>query len=441
MIKQKSICVSATGLKVNIQQNSSNRTVLDENGQLFRNDVVESNLNLEQENGKRIENDTNESCNAAKMPKLIRVEATGLKVNISNNCGNRMVINENGQIHRLTGNGITAQTESEIENMESDTRVLSDAVNGQNSSEPDLLSKIIKEPNIQKIASSTSTFKNNSDSVFKKPKPPGPLIKLPKYLSTKCVIKPMENLRKSALGIETIFPNVCFHFLQDECVFDELCIATHAIPQPSEIRERLATLKADKASQLFGVIIMRCKKLIEVCFRPFADYFASQRYQAGLIRMIQCCEDQRYRMTAYFEPLIKAFIQSGLTYSETIKTILSYHRSHSQTTLSIILNMALVEGVKWKDLSKSFQLLTYEPNYVFSAEIINHLLIINNRSNGVPEVLQTILDIFTHNMKLADRFEVNSIDQAEFVRFSEIYQSYKVVGSLQNNTQIFSNNN
>lgn len=337
--------------------------------------------------------------------KIFSVEASGLIVNIANNCGERTVLNANSQ---LLING-------EVTNGENDAD-LREKLNSSRQTTEYNEKPIDDNSNI----SADGHFKEPLQLLWKRPK-----VLLPEFMRTKCATTIKEDPRKQRLGIETIFPDVCFHFLQGECVYDDDCIDIHTLPTSNEIRERLNGLDVVKASQLFNVIVMRCKILVYNGLEAFADYFATQRYQNGLIKMIYFVEDERYNITSHFKTLIRAFIQSGFTYTETLKTILLYHTKQTKQSLSVLFNYSLYEGVQLADFLATFMLLTYQRDYLFPIQTINALLMMCNYSNNILQFAQVIDVVFQHNAKYPN-FEIDCLDEVAYQKFLRKLSSAKM---------------
>lgn len=244
--------------------------------------------------------------------------------------------------------------------------------------------------------------------------------RLPHFVAGKLKV-PKEPAPVERLGVETIFPNVCFHFLNGHCIDDNNCLDSHTYPQQDDVFAKLQAIGWEKAAKLFRVIVPRCRGLLKNYFIVFAKFFAIKRQRGPLLDMLAVCEDPRHKIVEYLAKLIKAFMHTGLTYSQTIAIVLKHHRRVSSLTLKIIFNTDIVGDTSIADVLKGLELLNADPEFDFNIATINYLLVLSYEI-GSPAIVRTMIKIFDRLRRRCPT-AMTGIDQNAFKRFMDIYDS------------------
>lgn len=223
------------------------------------------------------------------------------------------------------------------------------------------------------------------------------------------------------LGVETIVPNVCFHFLNDQCRNGDDCQESHVYPNEKEVFTKLQAIGWINAAKLFRAVVSRCPSLLRNYFTVFARFFAGKRQREPLIDMLAVCEDPRNRIVTRLGKLVKAFVFSGLTYSQTVAIMLKNHRRTTSTTLSIIFNTDIVSDASTDELLKGLELLSADPEFDFDVFTVNHLLSMSCEI-GTIKMIKLMIKIFDR-LKLRRPAAMAGIDQKRFKQFFEVYES------------------
>lgn len=187
--------------------------------------------------------------------------------------------------------------------------------------------------------------------------------------------------RVDKLGIESIFPNICLHFLRDDCVEGENCYDTHELPSNADICQKLDECGTENAAKLFRIIIARNSKLLHQYFQTFVDYFGEHKRKDYLIETICICErqlDEKCRLT-FFQQLVRAFIRSGETYTTAMVWIFFNLGNADNNTLDILLNINLIDGINVSDFLSVFRTLN-DYRYRFNVHIVNRLIFLCTES-------------------------------------------------------------
>lgn len=359
-----------------------------------------------------------QSDSTANFPSLI-------KVNITQNSGNRKVIVDtagitHSQLDILLATADQKKASTSLAN-ETQTNAIVDKPDKQLTSEKTLKRRKRRKRNVKNVnkpAFEIPSAKVNSKlsaQTIERIK-----FKLPAFVlgSRKAVTIP-EKPNEERLGIESIFPNVCFHFLQNECIYDN-CLDSHTYPENEEVYTKLCGLGPAKSIQLFNVIVARCPNLHRYC-ETFVEYFAVNKQTNQLIKMIDFCEDPNNYMLILFQNIIKAFIQSGLSYKETIKTILKQHKRISRASLTIIFNWRAIENATISGLIEAIDSLSSDRDFEFDPAIMNRLLDISIQVKNV-KLIETTVKIFNHLMSHSKTFRLQLIDQNLFCEFFKVYE-------------------
>lgn len=215
---------------------------------------------------------------------------------------------------------------------------------------------------------------------------------LPSFAKLRQPPQTNSNQSKSKLlqrpGLETIWPNICMHFLSDECIELDRCIRSHELPDGNVIYQRLCEHDAGQIAQLFHVIIVRCEKLLQLYFAKFMDFFGMHWQRDDLIKTIGICErcpnvEQKMQ---YFQHLVLAFMRSGMSYEATMQTIFAHLKNQSNRSINIILNASIVENVTIDELPR----------------VIRTLL--SRRMTIEPAIINRLMNIYlnSHDMQLAN---------------------------------------
>lgn len=190
-----------------------------------------------------------------------------------------------------------------------------------------------------------------------------------------------SSARQKKLGIESICPNICFHFLHDTCVEGENCYSSHQLPADEFIRKRLTECGTENAVKLLRVIIARCPKLLDNFFRLFVDHFADHQLKDDLIGTISICvrEQDKTKRFTLFQNLINALMRSGETYKSAMEAILFNLEDIQRDVIDTLLHMNLVDGIGVSEFLAVFQSLQNH-NYRFNEHIINRLMYLCTQS-------------------------------------------------------------
>lgn len=221
-------------------------------------------------------------------------------------------------------------------------------------------------------------------------RPQKPVIKLPPFAAkTKAKRKPMpKKVEEKRVGVESIVPNICFPFLYNNCVEMENCYYPHEFPTTDEVYERIVKCGPENAAKLFHVIVARCPPLLERYFETFVEFFGLHLRRNDLARTIAICErdnneDNKKKM---FRFLVKAFIQSGLSYQLTIRTILTGLNDVNIANITLLLDLRIANGTTLNDLFEVLQALVMDTEFIFKPALGNYLLTVCNRHNEMQLV-------------------------------------------------------
>lgn len=223
------------------------------------------------------------------------------------------------------------------------------------------------------------------------------------------------------LGIETIFPNVCFHFLNGRCIDGADCLYSHKYPEQKDVYTKLQAIGWENAAKLFRAIVSRCRGLLINYFLVFARYFASKRQRGPLLDMLAVCEDPHNKIVEYLGKLMKAFVFSGLSYSQSVALVLKNHRRITNLTLSIIFSTDIVSDLSVNDILKGLDLLNNDQEFCFDIVTINYLLA-RCCEIGTIAFVSTMIKIFDR-LKSRCPSIMRGIDQNEFKKFMDIYEN------------------
>lgn len=233
---------------------------------------------------------------------------------------------------------------------------------------------------------------------------------LPSFAKLRQPPQNYSNETKSKLpqrpGIETIWPNMCMHFLRDGCVESDRCLRSHELPDGNIIYQRLCEHDAGHIAQLFHVIIVRCAKLLQLYFTNFLDYFGMHWQRDDLIKTISICEPctNIEMKTQYFQHLVLAFMRSGMSYEATMQTIFAHMKNQSNRSKNVVLNASIVENVTIDGLPRVIRTLlsrrmTIEP------PIINRLMIVHLNSHDTQ--LANVIVSIIHDLPAAARSQLS----------------------------------
>lgn len=345
-----------------------------------------------------------------------------IKVNITRDSNDRqLIVNENRLGYSLVHDDIAAGSSlNRSSGPKSPMKIV--RVVG----EPMLAAKIPRGDNeleISKDDEETPTEGYEMDAVDDEPSPVE-IKTIRKYRLPDFVVgklrKPKE-VEPERLGVETIFPNVCFHFLNGHCVNGSDCLDSHKYPQQKDVYAKLQEIGWENAAKLFRAIVSRCRGLLLNYFVVFARFFAGKRQRGPLIDMLAVCEDTRNKIVPYIGKLMKAFVFSGLTYSQTIAIVLKHHRRITTLTLSIIFNTDIVGDTSIGDLLKGLELLNIDPEFDFDIVTINHLLAMCCQI-GTIAFVTTMIKIFDR-LKSRRPTLMAGVDQKKFKMFIDIYEN------------------
>lgn len=239
--------------------------------------------------------------------------------------------------------------------------------------------------------------------------------------------KPSKAKPTERLGIETIFPNACFHYLNDECVEGDNCFYSHMYPEQQQVSAKLYTIGWQNAAKLFRVILARCHVLLEQYFVVFARFFARQGQRGPLLDMLYVCEDPQNNIVHYMVKLVKAFRITGLDHSQTIVIILKNQRIKTSQSLSILFDLN-VPGNNVNELCKALNMLNKDDTYLFDVLTINYLLVMSCMVGKIA-FMKTIIAIVKKLNKKRAWSVINSLDANAYQRFLSIYNGMCATGN------------
>lgn len=215
-------------------------------------------------------------------------------------------------------------------------------------------------------------------------------LRMPMFLQKKPALvtaaPPEKSQQSSKVGVEIICPNICFYFLQDECVEGDNCYYLHELPSDSAVTEALSVCDSAKIVKLFTVIIARCPKLLHQYFHVFIDVLAERNSKDDLIAVIDICERERDTTNRhrYFQQLIKAFMRTGDTYTMAMHTIFVNVTVMHCDLVDTLLNINLVDGIGVSEYLSVFRSLN-EHRYRFNKNVIDRLMYLCTQSeNALP---------------------------------------------------------
>lgn len=221
-------------------------------------------------------------------------------------------------------------------------------------------------------------------------RPKKPMIKLPPFAAKiKTKRKPMpKKAEEKRIGVESIVPNICFPFLYNSCVEMENCYYPHEFSTTDEVYERIVKCGPENAAKLFHVIVARCPSLLDRYFETFVEFFALHLRRNDLAKTIAICErdNNEDNKKKKFRFLIKAFIQSGLSYQLTIRTILTGLNDVNIANITLLLDLRIVNGTTLNDLFEVLQALVMDTEFIFKPALGNFLLTVCNRHNEMKLV-------------------------------------------------------
>lgn len=361
-----------------------------------------------------------------------------IKVNISRNTNDRQLfVNESLLRNSVIHDDIAAQNPLDNSNGQKLPMKIVRVVG-----EPVLAARIPRNDSELEIASENDESATKEgyemDSIEDDPSPVEMKTKrnyrLPDFVVGK--LRAPKEVAPERLGIETIFPNVCFHFLNGHCVDGSDCLDSHTYPQQKDVYAKLQEIGWENAAKLFRAIVSRCRGLLLNYFVVFARFFAGKRQRGPLIDMLAVCEDTRNKIVPYLGKLMKAFVFSGLTYSQTIAIVLKNHRRITSLTLSIIFNVDIVGDTSIGDLLKGLELLNTDPEFDFDIVTVNHLLSMSCQI-GTIAFVTTMIKIFDR-LKSRRPTVMAGVDQTKFKRFIDIYENCtKQVSETSGRPRIF----
>lgn len=233
-------------------------------------------------------------------------------------------------------------------------------------------------------------------------RPKKPVIKLPPFAAkAKSKRKPLPEPKKAEekrVGVESIVPNICFPFLYGGCVEMENCYYPHEFPTTDDVYERIVKCGPENAAKLFHVIVARCPSLMDRYFETFVEFFALHLRRDDLAKTIAICErdTSEDNKKEKFRFLIKAFVQSGLSYQLTIRTILTGLNDVTIANITLLLDLRIVNGTTLNDLFEVLEALVIDTEFIFKPALGNFLLTVCNRHNEM-NLARLVMNLFRSN--------------------------------------------
>lgn len=292
------------------------------------------------------------------------------------------------------------ESESEHEQNQTISDVLPPfALNGLSNSEVETIptEQTRKSSQIMEETDDENIFINLDDEmdVDIETRPKKPVIKLPPFAAKiaskrKPTPKQMpQEAKDKRVGVESIVPNICFPFLSNGCVEMENCYYPHEFPTTDKVYERIVKCGPENAAKLFHVIVARCPSLLDRYFETFVEFFALHLRRNDLAKTVVICErdNNEENKAKKFRFLVKAFVQSGLSYQLTIRTILTALNDVNIANITLLLDLRIVNGTTLSDLFEVLQALVMDTEFIFKPVLGNYLLTTCNRHNDMKLVL------------------------------------------------------
>lgn len=238
-------------------------------------------------------------------------------------------------------------------------------------------------------------------------------LKMPRFAIPKKPKSTIEKVQKR-LGIECIFPGICFPFLNDDCVELGNCYYSHALPSNDDVYERLVKFGAEKMGKLFHTMIARVPCLLNRYFEIFVEFFALHTQRGELMKTIAICERElaRSKEDSKFRFLIKSFMQSGLSYETSMQHILL--GLSNTDILPMLLNIRMVQGITMKNICNIVEVLVSYPEFVFKPSFTEYLMeiCIQTRDKDLIPLVMRILRDFR---------QISGLDQNVYLSYVRIY--------------------
>lgn len=199
--------------------------------------------------------------------------------------------------------------------------------------------------------------------------------KIPSFMLPKKVEE--DTSRQNRLGVETIFPNACFQFMNEGCVEGERCFELHEYPTNDFVHEQLVKIGPELAAKLFHVVIRRNFNLLERYFCTFVDFFAAHGQQDELISTIEVLKHPKLarnnRLTTHFVELFTAFTNCGCSNGTAIGIIIINLRNPTQVVVDSLINFNLRNLVSDDDFALVLKELM-KNKYKFNAFMVNRIM-------------------------------------------------------------------
>lgn len=143
---------------------------------------------------------------------------------------------------------------------------------------------------------------------------------MPKFLQNRPTIDNNTddvNDSKCCLGIETIIPNICFAFLNDECVERSKCLYSHKFPSSIDVLVSLDNIGIDNTIKLFRSIVLRCRLLLNNYFMTFVRFYGRKKHCDCIMEMIEICLTPSFNLIHEFDDIINVLKDSmNFTWNE-----------------------------------------------------------------------------------------------------------------------------
>lgn len=137
-----------------------------------------------------------------------------------------------------------------------------------------------------------------------------------------------------------LFRKYCGPFLNDKC-HDRNCPFSHTLPSWRQLLEVLKTMSPAEVLIEYKAILKRVPKLFQMYFQAFTLYVGAKGCRSVLQSMIEDCEHPLRRTPINFYHIFYAYCQSGLSKSDSLKTLLYYMKTNDFEVCRTILVMIL----------------------------------------------------------------------------------------------------
>lgn len=188
-----------------------------------------------------------------------------------------------------------------------------------------------------------------------------------------------------------LFDGVCRTFLWNDCQLGDRCRATHRWPENGWFRATLEKYGVNDVLTLYDQFLMRNQFIFDKYFCDVVDYCSAHGLRDKLHEMSNEC-NKRDRQD-WFPMMVKAFTQTGLTYSKSTKRLIQSLTSQKPDALKWLVNVILDHNND--DIAAFLPVLETCVNKKFSFPIhaVNRMMAISVRqsSEKLKQIVASVL--------------------------------------------------